>query len=197
MSIVIFLRHAQSTANEQKLIAGNNCDYYDPDLTKNGISQAQQASLKLLPYINSISFIVSSNTTRTNHTANIVNKELGKEIFYDSKLQEMFHGDFEGKHTSLYYEAIKDIEDDQCPYFGGESKDEFKHRIVKPICEYLQRNENSILVVSHGLAGKALTQSFFGEALRLDNAEFVIFDPTTIPNLEIICHIHQEIELNY
>jgi broad specificity phosphatase PhoE len=192
MSKVIFLRHAQTVANEQGLISGRA---FETDLTDHGIKQAHQAGEILIPHKYSIAFIVSSGLTRTNHTANIVNKKLDKEIFYDKRLQEKFHGDHEGLHRDIVFTEKAGIENDQCPYSGGESVDEFKERVVEPMCEYLHKEEEAILVVSHGFTGKVLTEVFFGEEMHFGNAEHTIFDPAEIPNLSGICSAYIEIEL--
>ena len=192
MSIVIFLRHAETTANEQGLVSGRS---FETDLTEHGIKQAHLAGERLVTHSESIAFVVSSNLTRTNHTAHIVNKVINKEIRYDGRFQEKHHGDYDGVSWVLVKEAIKEIEEDQCPHFGGESGDDFRERIVEPMCEYLHREEEIILVVSHGFTGRILMESFFGENRHFGNAEHVIFDPAAIPNLSGICAPYMEIEL--
>ncbi len=190
MSVVIFLRHAETTANEQGLVSGRS---FETDLTEYGIKQAHLAGERLVVHSESIAFVVSSGLTRTNHTAHIVNKGLNKKVICDARLQEKHHGDYDGASWEVVEEVIKKIEDDQCPHFGGESGDSFRERIVESMCEYLHREEEMILVVSHGYVGGVLTKSFFGAEKYFGNAEHIIFDPAEIPNLSGICALYMEI----
>jgi broad specificity phosphatase PhoE len=163
---------------------------FDPKLTDKGVSQALQAGSSLAQhYEDKISYIISSGMTRTNVTTELINQFFNepKLVKYDSRLQELHFGDLEGLPTNLVREAGNGIDPDQCPHSKGESWEQFSKRVVEPICEYLLMEEDTIAVIAHELVARTLNHQFYNTSIKLDNAEFVIFDPENIPALAGIC----------
>ena len=89
MGKLILVRHGQTEMNAQSLYFGK----LNPPLNDLGISQAYQAKEKLLDIDYDI--IYSSPLERAKQTAEICNY-LDKEIIFDSNLEEINFGIFEG-----------------------------------------------------------------------------------------------------
>ena len=89
MGKLILVRHGQTDMNAQKLYFGK----LNPPLNDLGISQAYQAKEKLLGI--DYDKIYSSPLERAKQTAEICNY-LDKDIIFDSKLEEINFGIFEG-----------------------------------------------------------------------------------------------------
>lgn len=181
MAVVIFMRHGQTQYNVEERLTGRSSD---PELTENGVSQAEKVGKILYEHhIESIDYIVSSNMTRTNQTSAIVNKLLNKPMFFDADLQEVDRGGLEGQFLKDALPIIYDLEDHKPhPIHGGESTNEFQQRVVKGACKYLHSSEEKILLVSHGFSGAMITKTLIEEEIHLSNSEIVILDPNKIPD---------------
>ena len=78
MSILVLVRHGQSTWNLEKRFTG----WVDVDLTENGKSEAEKAGLLIKNRDIEINYCYSSLQLRANHTLRIIQKILGeKKIF--------------------------------------------------------------------------------------------------------------------
>ena len=115
MQPFLFLRHGQSTANRDRVIAGST----DAELTGLGEAQAQEAAVALAG--SGIRRIVASPQRRALRTAEIVAEALGLPIATDPGLVERHWGAWEGRLVA-----------DRPDYFmvpeGGESWEAFRDR---------------------------------------------------------------------
>ena len=109
MGKLILVRHGQTEMNAQSLYFGK----LNPPLNDLGISQAYQAKEKLLNIDYDI--IYSSPLERAKQTAEICNY-LDKEIIFDSNLEEINFGIFEGltfkQISEKYPNEVKKMEED-------------------------------------------------------------------------------------
>ena len=184
MAIVYLMRHGETSYNLEGRLTGRGSD---PELTEVGKAQANHVgeSLKLDAII---SLIVSSNMTRTNQTAEIINQNLNLEIHLDNNLQEKDKGGLEGALIEFGLPLLESLEDHEMhPIYGGESNNEFKARIIPSICKYLNSSEEAILLVSHGFVGAVATQFFFEEKVIFPNAHYMEFNPAAISDLAGKC----------
>jgi alpha-ribazole phosphatase len=155
MGRLIIVRHGQTQMNLDGLFFGK----LDPVLTELGEKQAYDARerLKEIKYDN----IYSSDLKRASQTAEIVNY-LDKEIQYDSRLQEIDFGIFEG----LTYEEIKEKYPAQCvrsqndwenyDFETGESPKDLQKRAVSFI-ESLDLEKDNLIVTHWGIIGCILS----------------------------------------
>lgn len=188
MAVVIFMRHGETHYNVEKRLTGRGSD---PELTANGISQAQGVGRFLYEnHIETIDYIVSSNMTRTNQTAHFVNQHLNKPIFLDPDLQEIDRGGLEGRFLEEALSIIYELEDHEShPVHGGESTLEFQQRVVKGTCKHLHSSANTVVLVSHGFTGAMVTKILKEEEIHLSNSEVVVLDPKDIPDFIGKCGI--------
>ena len=155
MGKLIIVRHGQTQMNADGLFFGK----LDPELTDLGKEQAQSAreKLKAFNYDN----IYSSDLKRASQTADIVNY-LNKEIIYDSRLQEINFGIFEG----LTYSEIKEKYPEDCKesevnwetynFRTGESPREMQARAVSFI-KSLDLKKDNLIVTHWGIIGCILS----------------------------------------
>jgi broad specificity phosphatase PhoE len=186
---IILMRHGQTIFNLEKRITGQK---FDPELTPNGILQAKKTEEILYQeHYDIISLVVSSNKTRTNQTAEIVNTRLNKPIMLDLEIQEISHEDFDGRYGHEVFDIIDSSPHNEHPA-GGESLKSFSHRIAKAICKYFYMDETGVLLVSHGRSSYTASTYFYGEAQHLENSQLLILKPETIENLPGKCSIFFE-----
>ena len=89
MNHIIFIRHGQSLANHNKVIAGIT----DIGLTQNGFVQAKNIVHELLN--KNIDVIICSPLLRAKQTCETINAVLQiKTVLYDKRLQERNYGKF-------------------------------------------------------------------------------------------------------
>ena len=146
MGKLILVRHGQTEMNAQSLYFGK----LNPPLNDLGISQAYQAKEKLLDIDYDI--IYSSPLERAKQTAEICNY-LDKEIIFDSNLEEINFGIFEGltfkQISEKYPNEVKKMEEDwkSFNYVTGESPKEMFQRAISFLktLDYTKTN----LIVTH------------------------------------------------
>ena len=185
-TIIHFVRHGESTLNVEKKFGGSGSDV---ELTIKGIEQSFYAGKKLAENFPNINYIFRSNMTRTEQTANEINKSLKLNISVDPELRERYYGDLECADSDFVmglYEKHSDGYDFMVD-FGGESNIGASARIKNSICKYFTSGLNEILLVSHGHFAYDMYKIFLGKTYFLQNAEHVILDPANIGNLGEIC----------
>lgn len=178
MTRIYMIRHGETPYNVAEILTGRGSD---PHLTERGISQAEAAGGHLYDYHNDyIEFIVSSNMTRTNQTAEVINRFLNKPIILESAIQEIDRGGFEG-HSKHYALPILDqlADHESHPIHGGESINEFRERGIKVTCEYLVKPE-SVLFVTHGFFIEKIREYFAGTKGLVQNADIYILDSNEV-----------------
>lgn len=145
-----FIRHGKTVANEKRLYCGST----DIPLTDNGIKELSELK-KQIEYPTAELYIVSG-LMRTIQTADIL---LGSPALTEIEaFREIRFGDFEMhgyeelKFNPVYQSWISDLEFLRPP--GGESKPEFKNRVMQGISEVESickaKAVNSAAIVTHG-----------------------------------------------
>lgn len=180
MAIVHIIRHGKTHYNEQGILTGRGSD---PELTEHGISQAHNIAKHLHEnYIDHIDVIVSSNMTRTNKTAEIINELLQKPMIFDIDLQEKHHGGFEGHSLEYALPILNGLADhDPHPIHKVERRDHFDKRITESICKYFHMDEHkSVLLVSHGFVIERAHLHFKEEEVKAHNAHLFTLHPEQI-----------------
>lgn len=136
MTPFLFLRHGQSTANRDRVIAGST----DAELTELGEAQARQAAVALAG--SGIRRIVASPQRRALRTAEIVAGALGLPVATDPGLVERHWGTWEGRLVA-----------DRPDYFmvpeGGESWEAFRDRAWAACEPILAAGPVPLLIVAH------------------------------------------------
>jgi alpha-ribazole phosphatase len=145
-----FVRHGETDENAKKTYYGST----DVSLNEKGVKQA----LKLEEKLKNIKFdkIYCSERLRAMETAKIITKNRESFIEYDSRINEMDFGIFEGKT----YEEIKKIYPEEfvqwekqwkefCPK-GGESYIMFYNRVKEFMEQIKKLNMENVLIVAHG-----------------------------------------------
>ncbi|WP_288875934.1 histidine phosphatase family protein [uncultured Fusobacterium sp.] len=155
MGKLIIVRHGQTQMNADGLFFGK----LDPELTEQGKKQAKTAREKIKSF--NYDNVYSSDLKRAATTADIINYK-NKEIIYDSRLQEIDFGIFEG----LTYEEIKNKYPKECKqseedwenynFETGESPKEMQQRAVSFI-ESLDLNKDNLIVTHWGIIGCILS----------------------------------------
>ena len=179
MGKLILVRHGQTEMNAQSLYFGK----LNPPLNDLGISQAYQAREKLLniDYNN----IYSSPLERARQTAKICNY-LNKDIIFDSNLEEINFGIFEGltfKEISEKYPVeVKKMKEDwkEYNYVTGESPKEMFQRAVS-FLETLDYTKNNLIVAHWGIINCIISYFISGNLdsywkFKIQNASIVIFE---------------------
>lgn len=175
MSKFIFVRHGQSHANAQKLIANET-----HPLTETGKEQARKTGIELKN--KAIKTIVCSTMIRAQQTAEIIAGELGIPIDHIQVINELHErrfGTYENKpreHESTWYFTHKGGHD------GIESRDELIARVSIALGKIRElAKEGTVLVVGHSCAGFYMLQvaaghktyAEFDEPSHMSNADFI------------------------
>jgi probable phosphoglycerate mutase len=136
MQPFLFLRHGQSTANRDHVIAGST----DAALTELGEAQARAAAILLAGA--GILRIIASPLRRALRTAEIVAEALDLPVTTDAGLVERDWGAWEGRLVA-----------DRPDYFmipeGGESWEMFRDRAWAALAPILAAGPAPLLVVAH------------------------------------------------
>jgi probable phosphoglycerate mutase len=165
---IILLRHGQTLWN----VEGRYQGQLNSDLTNLGKKQAKENAIKIAKFIeiggfspeqNSFKFF-SSPLGRAKETAYIICDALNldrKNILFDSNMQEVNYGIFEGKTKefckSTYAKEFQEREANKWSYVlegGGESYEMVTQRIYR----WLDRvkDEECVLLVAHEMINRAL-----------------------------------------
>ena len=176
------LRHAQSVANEARILQGQ----FDAPLSKTGIDQSR--ALAQLWKRENISFdiVVSSPLERARRTTKILSESLDFSFDLSDLLMERNYGIAEGKSFEEL-QPILQAHSKRSPYEPafetGESDWDLFIRASTAIQELLRRDPGRYLVVSHGGLINALMHSILGlpptssghrSIIRLDNTGYAI-----------------------
>ena len=179
MGKLILVRHGQTEMNAQSLYFGK----LNPPLNDLGISQAYQAKEKLLDIDYDI--IYSSPLERAKQTAEICNY-LDKEIIFDSNLEEINFGIFEGltfkQISEKYPNEVKKMEEDwkSFNYVTGESPKEMFQRAIS-FLKTLDYTKTNLIVTHWGIINFIISYFISGSLdsywkFKIQNASIVIFE---------------------
>ena len=157
MNHIIFIRHGQSLANHNKVIAGIT----DIGLTQNGFVQAKNIVHELLN--KNIDVIICSPLLRAKQTCETINTVLQiKTILYDKRLQERNYGKFEGKTYDAMDSDVQGINfwdlQKNVDVTGADKVQDYYQTVQTFFNELSQTYHNkNILVISHGGVYRILT----------------------------------------
>ena len=141
---VYFIRHGESQANADGVIAGS----LDSPLTSRGVQQAHDAAKGVL--VDGIRFdtIISSSLSRAHNTARIIARTVGyslSEIIVIDELREKGAGSFEGGAVDVLYAA----NEEEMRQAGAESFIDFAARVTRANAVIEERAIGATLVVGH------------------------------------------------
>lgn len=138
MSVLIMIRHGESTANVQRIISHDHESY---PLTGKGRAQASLIGEELMGL--RLGEIYSSPILRARETANIIASKLGCNVVIDDRIRERSFGRLNNKKVdSINWKALLA----EGAYEGVESWNEINRRAN----DFLQeRCRESIVMVSH------------------------------------------------
>jgi len=143
-------RHGEAENNVADIVSSWP-EKNDWHLTAKGREQVL-ASAGRLKTAGGVDLIFASDLLRTKETAEILSKELGKEIVFDARLRELGMGEHNGDQTDDYHAAFSSkLERFQKAPPGGESLYDARRRMIGFIKELEQKYAGKrILIVSHG-----------------------------------------------
>ncbi len=172
MKKIFFVRHAQSQANADGIMAGSE---FETPLTEEGKDQARKAGQYLKS--SGVQLIVASPMQRTQQTAKIIAKEIGmvpEAILTNPLLTERSFGPYDGQPFAKYAQDV----DRGSLTDGVETTAALFERVEKMFQWLAKRPEKTILVVSHGATGRMfrlidqkMHHKDFHTIQRFDNAE--------------------------
>ena len=179
MGKLILVRHGQTEMNAQKLYFGK----LNPPLNDLGISQAYEAKDKLLNI--NYDIIYSSPLERAKQTAEICNY-LDKKIIFDTNLEEINFGIFEGLNfkqiSEKYPNEVKKMKEDwkNFNYITGESPNEMFQRAIS-FLKNLDFSKNNLIVAHWGIINCIISYFISGNLdsywkFKIQNASIVIFE---------------------
>lgn len=180
MKEIYLLRHGQSTANRDAVLAG----WTDVSLTDQGHSQARGAAQRLLA-LNALGFdaIISSDLTRALQTAAPISEALGLPIIKEPGLRELHLGRWENLSFQEVQQSEPELADQWLMaglsfcYPEGESIKDVIERAKVVIDGYLEKHDRLLVVAHGGTLAAIIAHYVFGDALHakgiyLDNACF-------------------------
>ncbi len=140
------MRHGEAESNMRNVIDDTLTTYH---LTERGKKQVVATIKKLKK--TKFDFIYASPILRTKETAEMVAEELGAEIFFDDRLQEIHLGEFRGKSPKEYHARFPThgAKFKNRPQ-GGENLVDLRARLMSFIQEIDAKNSGkNILIISH------------------------------------------------
>ncbi|MHA2028690.1 MAG: histidine phosphatase family protein [Candidatus Kariarchaeaceae archaeon] len=186
--IIDFVRHAQSEGNAVRMLQGQ----YNSPLSKIGREQAVALTQKLdFPYDQAYSstldraFETAKITLHGSYEGSIITKDGLQEMNFGS-LEQISLDDFDLDMKKTWDQMINE------PNFkghGGESRDEFVHRVAKTIQivveEAESRGMNKIVIFTHG----GVIRVLFQYLLKIDRP--------TVSNTQIMRFQHNNGKLEF
>lgn len=180
-NILVLVRHGQSEWNEKNLFTG----WKDPDLTAQGIKEAEKAGKILKDKDITFDIMYTSVLQRAQKTGELILRGLGQDYVPTEKninLNERDYGDLTGMNKD---EARAKFGDEQVhvwrrsydvPPPGGESLKNTYERVVPYFKEKIQpkiESGNNVLVAAHGNSLRSLVK-YIEEISETDILKFEI-----------------------
>ena len=162
MRNVFVVTHSQSLHHVERKVG----DWYDTSLTDLGREQAEKTGRFLESTIDSTDIqIFSSDLRRAAETAEIIGKQLQKQVTLDPRLREMSYGEAEGKPQDWFRDRIKPQPVDgnrldHRVYAGAESRREVSERVGAALTDILRKGARDKVIVSHGFASTFLVMAW-------------------------------------
>lgn len=176
---IYLLRHGETYGNVKGLYAG----FTDTKLTEKGISQAKEASGRLLK--ETFEIVIASSLSRAVDTAKYVSDQ---DVILMDELKEMNFGICEG----LTYEEIAEKHphvkegwnDDIKTYVfpEGESVESFYDRVTKAFKSIVETYDKDVLLVAHSGVIRSILAHEISENFehywkyRIDNCKYAILE---------------------
>ena len=177
MKTIYFIRHAETDAVANDILAGGE---YETPLNDRGRAQAKAAAEYLKD--KNVELMMVSPMDRTRETADIIAKELGldtSKLVESELVRERNFGSYSGRSYSEYSKQRQAGTLDQSQL---EPLDQLHDRVSKAFAWLAARPEKTIVVVSHGSAGRMfrvvdqeLAHNDFRFAKGFANAEITEF----------------------
>ena len=171
--ILYLMRHGQTDWNAKGKVQG----WQDAPLNAVGIQQSHEAIAKLKD--EGIETIYASDLKRTKKTADIIGGALDLPVHYTKRLREMNFGkaegvkkiDLEAKFSYIYhtFNDIKNPERYDIRYPNGETIGEVQQRFMKFFTKLMEDRRQKVLVVTHGMLIRIVTENCLKKTIRLDN----------------------------
>ncbi|MEV7013168.1 bifunctional RNase H/acid phosphatase [Streptosporangium sp. NPDC051022] len=158
---LLLLRHGETPMSTERRFSGLG----DPELTPNGVAQAQAAAARLAREPYNVQVIVSSPLRRARATAEAVAARTGLEVVVEDELREVDFGAWEGHTFTEIQRRWPDelatwLADPSAAPPGGESFGEAARRVQTIGDRLVERYEGrTVLVVSHVTPIKMLLRS--------------------------------------
>lgn len=174
-NVYYLLRHGEADSNV-KDIATSDIKASN-GLTEKGKKQIQEAAKKLAK--EKIEIIISSPYPRTKETAEVVAKTLGLKLIFDTRLQEMNFGDYDGLPVAEFKAKFPGGElerFERAPNGGENLKDVLQRQMV--LIKKLEETHKGkkILLVGHGDPFWVLEGALNGKSPREIAAQFYTGD---------------------
>lgn len=167
MTKVYFIRHGESQANADGILAGQN----DSPLTNKGIQQARDGARVIRDSGIVLDTIISSSLSRAYDTAVIIatqnNFPVDKIVVIDD-LQEKYGGSFEGKPLAM----LRAASTEEVTGAGAESFDDFAVRVRRANEQIARHRTGTTLIVAHA--------GFY----RMAQAVYRNLSPADMPKME-------------
>ena len=164
-----FIRHGQTLDNVRGVRCGGDRDVA---LTERGLAEARAAAIRFRQSGVSCGVILAGPLTRTQVTAAFFRDELKVPVIQQEWLRERALGAWNGlsiEETRPWFEAHR-------PPPGGESEDDFRHRIMSGLTELTDLwSQTPLLVGSKGVGRILLTMLAGQHRVELGNCELVTF----------------------
>lgn len=141
--MIYIVRHGQTDWNKSKQLQGHN------PIPINIIGRREANIVRKVIETLSFDKIISSDLLRAKQTAEIINKNLSKDIIFDSRIRSVNYGDLEGRIIPNIPESEWEIYNSNPEFFNAESTKAVYSRIKGFFDEQLLKNEN-LLIVAHG-----------------------------------------------
>lgn len=159
------VRHAQTSANLQRQIAGMRLDV---ELTEHGVEQTK----KIAERLSKIEFdlILCSPLKRTRQTLQIIlGSKKHNNLIFDESFQERDWGSASG----MFH---KDVDFENLPA-DAEKNDAFEKRIITSLEKYYLKNKNAkVMIVTHSGVIRGFLNKFFPDAdLKIPNVSLTVF----------------------
>ena len=150
---LIVVRHGETEENARQIVQG----HMPGKLSRKGIRQAKAIGLRLRKA--KIDVIFSSDLRRTRDTASEIARFHRIPVHYARELRERHSGIFQGKHSSVFTDAVMSSGMLPAAYRpeGGESVIDLRGRVRKFVrILYKDYGDKTVLIVTHGGVARAL-----------------------------------------
>jgi probable phosphoglycerate mutase len=172
------VRHAESEQHVSDITGG----WTDTALTPEGIRQAECLAPRIAREFRGAR-VISSDLRRAADTAVLIAAALETEVLLEPGLREIDNGEAAGltkaAAAALERPRTEPLED-WVPYPGAESWRDLATRIGATLAGLVDGAVGTLVIVSHGIAGDALIQSWLGIDVRPKLGLAFALGPTSV-----------------